>query len=133
MIESASSAADVRFTQHVDDVDGVLSKDGEINLYRIVQEAVTNVVRHARASNAAVEVRRGANTLSVIVRDDGRGFHVQSDGAGRLGGGFGLTGIAERARILDGRIAIVSAPGQGTRLELDVPVQSGGDARHGTS
>jgi signal transduction histidine kinase/ligand-binding sensor domain-containing protein len=124
MIDTASHASDVRFEQQVDDVDGVLSKEGEINLYRIVQEAITNVVRHSRATTAAVQVRRAANTISVIVRDDGRGFHVRRDGAGRLGGGFGLTGIAERTRIIDGRLNVVSAPGQGTRLELDVPLRS---------
>lgn len=132
MIETASNASDVGFEQQVDDVDGVLSTEAEINLYRIVQEAVTNVVRHSGASAAAVQVRRAGNALSVIVRDDGRGFHVRRDGAGRLGGGFGLTGIAERARILDGRLNVVSAPGQGTRLELDVPMR-GGPAAWGSS
>jgi signal transduction histidine kinase/ligand-binding sensor domain-containing protein len=129
MIDAASNASDVPFEQAVDDVDGVLSTEGEINLYRIVQEAVTNVVRHSGASSAAVQVRRVGDILSVIVRDDGRGFHVRRDGAGRLGGGFGLTGIAERARILDGRLNVVSAPRQGTRLELDVPVSGTPDAR----
>ena len=130
MIDTASHASDVGFEQQVDDVDGVLSKEGEINLYRIVQEAVTNVVRHAAASEAGVQVRRAVDVISVVVRDDGRGFHVRRDGAGRLGGGFGLTGIAERARILDGHLNLISAPGQGTRLELEIPI-SGRPVRRG--
>ena len=83
---------------------------------------MNNVVRHSGAADAAIQVRRAADAITVTVRDNGRGFAVQHNGAGSLAGGFGLSHIAERARILDGQVDVTSAPGQGTRLELTVPV-----------
>jgi signal transduction histidine kinase/ligand-binding sensor domain-containing protein len=122
MIETAARSADMRFEIAVEDVDGVLPIEDQINLFRIVQEAVTNIVRHSGAATAAVRVWRSPIALAVLIHDDGRGFTPTRDGSGRLAGGFGLSGIAERARILRGRLDVTSAPGQGTRLDLVVPV-----------
>jgi signal transduction histidine kinase len=129
MIDAAADTVDIEFTTTVEDIDGLLPVEAQINLYRIVQEAVNNVVRHSGATMAAVHVARVGNTIALAIRDDGRGFVVRNDGAGRLAGGFGLSGIAERARILRGRVDVVSAPGQGTRLELSAPVALGGGPR----
>jgi two-component system sensor histidine kinase UhpB len=87
-----------------------------------VQEAVANVVRHSGARTAAVHVRRADSVIVVTIKDDGRGFELQRDRAGRLALGFGLSGIAERVRILGGHVEVVSAPGRGTRIELYAPV-----------
>jgi len=110
-------------------VDDLLPEEGQISLYRVVQEGLSNVVHHAAATRAAVRVRRSGETLRVTIEDDGRGFRVERDARGRLTGGFGLSGIAERVRILQGRLEVESGPGRGTRVELAVPVAGGGEAR----
>lgn len=122
MIEDAAAAVGVALKASVEDIDGLLPLESQIALYRIVQEALSNVVRHSNASTAIVHVRRAGDTIALTIRDDGRGFPVRRDGAGRLAGGFGLSGIAERVRILGGDVEVVSAPGQGTRMEVSVPV-----------
>jgi signal transduction histidine kinase len=122
VIETAADTVPIAFDVAVEDVDGLLPIEAQINLYRIVQEAVTNIVRHSGARTAAVHVRRAGDAITVTVRDDGRGFELGRDGAGRPAGGFGLSGMAERARMLDGRLDVGSAPGLGTRLDLTVPV-----------
>ena len=122
MITSVAAGVDVSIHATVEDVDDLLPADREINLYRIVQEALNNVVRHAGASEASVHVRRDGAEVIVTVRDNGRGFRVEHDGTGGLNGGFGLSGIGERARILGGRLDISSAPGEGTRVEVSAPV-----------
>jgi signal transduction histidine kinase len=103
-----------------------LTVDGDFDLlpeqhrtcvYRSVQEALTNCVRHARASRIAVSVNRLADGLAVTVTDDGVGF----DPAQRAGG-LGLRGIEERVRDLHGVMAIKSAPGVGTTLTIKVPL-----------
>jgi signal transduction histidine kinase/ligand-binding sensor domain-containing protein len=114
----------IRLEVFIDEIDELLPTESRINLYRIVQEALNNIVRHAGAASVTVDVRRMRDTLAVTIRDDGSGFQVRRDAGGRVTGGFGISGMAERARILHGRIELVSAPGQGTRIELFVPVPS---------
>jgi signal transduction histidine kinase/ligand-binding sensor domain-containing protein len=128
MLASVSAGVDIVLHATVEDVDDLLPADREINLFRIVQEAVNNILRHSGARNAAVSVRHAGGTILVTVRDDGRGFASGRDGGRDLPTGFGLSGIAERVRILGGRLDIVTAPGQGCRLEIIAPV---GPARGG--
>jgi signal transduction histidine kinase len=122
MIEAVADTAGIPIDATVENVDGLLPREREINLYRIVQEGLSNVVHHAEASRTLVHVRGEERRIAVTIADDGRGFRVERDHRGRLVGGFGLSGIAERARILGGEVNVVSAPGEGTRLELSVPV-----------
>ncbi len=122
MITGAAEAASLQFDVTIEPVDGLLPGEHEINLYRIVQEAVSNIVRHAGANSASVHVRHDGGTIVMTIRDDGRGFALPRDSAGRLKLGFGLSGMAERARILGGRIDFVSSPGRGTRIEVVAPV-----------
>jgi PAS domain S-box-containing protein len=95
----------------------------ETSLYRIVQEALTNVARHARARHVSVIIEGRATEIVVIVEDDGCGFFA--DAVTRIGESahFGLTGIRERAALLGGRVAIESGAG-GSSLFVTVPVGS---------
>ena len=91
----------------------------EQELWRIVQEALTNVERHAHASACAVEYRVSAGRAALVVEDDGRGF----DPSRIPGDHYGLVGMHERADTLGARLVVESEPGQGTRVsvELEVP------------
>ena len=89
----------------------------ETELYRIVQEALTNVVRHAHASRVDVILTVRNNKLIVIVEDDGDGFNPQSVAEE---GHLGLFGIRERADMIGGKLMIESAPGKGTTLIVEV-------------
>ncbi|MGZ4270784.1 MAG: ATP-binding protein [Solirubrobacteraceae bacterium] len=90
-----------------------LAPEEQIVIYRVVQESLSNVARHAHAESVAVRVEReGAETV-VSVADDGDGFDVSADAPGH-----GLPGMRERAALAGGRVRIVSAPREGTRVEL---------------
>ena len=91
--------------------------------YRILQESLTNVARHARATKIAVELKRDALTLEVLVRDNGVGFNARraSDGAP----GLGLNGMRERTTLLGGSLQIASTPGRGTVVRARIPVTGG--------
>ena len=89
----------------------------ETELYRIVQEALTNVVRHAHASRVDVILTIRGNKLIVIIEDDGDGFNPQSVAEN---GHLGLFGIRERADMIGGKLLIESAPGKGTTLIVEV-------------
>lgn len=95
----------------------------ETALYRAAQEALRNVVRHAGASQAQVEVRRLPRELECRIRDDGHGFDPRPALAGRGRGGAGLRGIRERLAPLGGTLAIASQPGRGAELLLRIPLE----------
>jgi signal transduction histidine kinase len=90
-----------------------------IAVYRMVQEALTNVTRHARAQTVTIGLRAEADGVAVEVHDDGRGFDAEAARHSR----HGLVGMRHRIESLGGRLRIESAPGQGTRLRARLPVQ----------
>lgn len=93
----------------------------EVGLYRIAQEALTNVFRHAAAQRVTVQLVTTPGEIRLTIVDDGRGF----DPAEVSGDRFGLIGLNERARLLGGRLRLESSPGTGTRLEVEVPLEAG--------
>jgi PAS domain S-box-containing protein len=94
-----------------------------ICFYRVLQEALTNVAKHAHASHVWVALRCDADTLSLSVEDDGQGFDVPSEvSVARQPRGIGLVGMRERLELLGGRLEIKSRPGQGTRLVAYAPL-----------
>ncbi|HEX4834887.1 MAG TPA: PAS domain S-box protein [bacterium] len=104
--------------------EGRLAPPVETALYRSVQEALTNVVRHARATQVCVEIRHAEDAIQCSIRDDGAGFDVSTALSRRGERGLGLTGIRERAGALGGTLTIRSAPGQGTELLIAIPLGS---------
>jgi signal transduction histidine kinase len=89
-------------------------------VYRLVQEALTNVVKHANASHVSVAATEGDGAIRIVVRDDGDGFDPEASTAGR-----GLTGMRERIELLGGEIEVSSKPGDGTEVAACVPLQQG--------
>jgi signal transduction histidine kinase len=90
----------------------------ETSLYRIVQEALTNTLRYAQASNVGILLERSKGKVRVFVEDDGIGFEPHNILSGDH---LGLVGIRERAEMLGGNLTIESAPGKGTSLIVEVP------------
>jgi signal transduction histidine kinase len=87
-----------------------------------VQEALTNVARHAQAARVRLRLERKKSKVSVSIEDDGRGFDVQEVADREISErGVGLLGIRERVTSLGGRFSIRSRPGQGTRLSIEMP------------
>jgi signal transduction histidine kinase len=132
MLENVESSSGIGFSYDIAPLDGVLSKEREINLYRIVQEAINNIVKHSGATRARVEVARDERTLHVTIRDNGRGFVPKTYTTGELRQrGFGLTGIAERVRMLGGTQVFNSVPGEGTTVTITLGLQNlTEDGRH---
>ncbi|HET7590776.1 MAG TPA: GAF domain-containing sensor histidine kinase [Solirubrobacterales bacterium] len=96
------------------------SGDEDRIVYRLVQESLTNVLKHARASNAQIDVAESDGAIRIGVSDDGDGFDP-----GAVTSGRGLTGMRERIELLGGEIEVSSSPGDGTRISARVPLQDG--------
>jgi len=122
MLDKVSSASGLTCAADITPIDGCLTTEGEISLYRIIQEGVNNIVRHARATRASVEAWPEDGYLHVIVRDDGCGFDAAATVGRSAAPGLGLMGIAERVRLLGGTHTMTSASGQGTMLTIQIPL-----------
>lgn len=94
------------------------SRDEERIVYRLVQEALTNVTKHAQATHVEVTATEGEGEIQISISDDGKGFDTAADTAGR-----GLTGMRERIELFGGTIEVTSKPGDGTEIAATVPLQ----------
>lgn len=94
-----------------------LPGDVETVLYRITQEALTNVVKHARARSVSIVLTRRDGSVTVVIEDDGRGFEPGEDTEG-----LGLLGMKERLELIDGRLTVESSEGSGTTIVAEVPL-----------
>lgn len=111
---------DLEVDLDVEPVTDRLDPETRLVVYRVVQEALTNVLRHADADRVRVELRSGNGRVVAEVEDDGRGFapeRVARDG----GAGLGLLGMEERAALVGAELTIDSAPSEGTRVRISVP------------
>jgi signal transduction histidine kinase len=108
--------------------DGDARLDAEIEsaIYRIIQEGLNNVVKHADASTVRLRVDETDGVVEVVVRDDGNGFDPD-----RVDGGFGLVGMRERVTLVDGSLSISSKPGEGTEVRAELPARRSVDGRLG--
>lgn len=107
-----------------DGLTGRLPIDVEVCVYRTIQEALTNVSRHANAATCRVFVQRLSSSLVVTVEDDGKGFQPRRTASEPRHDGVGLVGIRERVVDLGGTMRLESAGGKGTRLTIELPLQS---------
>ena len=101
------------------DVPTDLPRDVALCVYRVAQESLRNVARHARSARASVRLIATGRELVLCVRDRGIGFDV----AARREGGLGLESMRERARLIRARLSVRSRPGEGTKVILRVPLQ----------
>lgn len=116
LVSRVLETSDMNIDLDIDDIPGDLRKDIQVELFRIAQEGLTNVVRHSSASNASVTLRRRDGRLDLTITDDGRGFDPHTEP------GLGLVGMRERAELLGGRLYVGPREPGGTRLRVDVPL-----------
>ncbi|MBN1449259.1 MAG: tetratricopeptide repeat protein [Bacteroidetes bacterium] len=123
LTDAFSEASSIHFVSEIDPVDGLFSAANEINVFRILQEAVTNILKHADATEATIRLRHDNGFVSLLIADNGKGFDVSAlqNGGTMEHAGLGLQSLFERVRILGGEIGIKSSPGQGTTFNLRFP------------
>jgi signal transduction histidine kinase len=119
LVQTFSESTEIRVALEAQLGNQRLPSEVETTLYRIVQEALTNVVKHAEAANVSILLVRKKGSATVVIEDDGQGFDPQTTREG----GLGLAGMRERAELHEGRFRVESAPGgKGTTLVVEVPL-----------
>ncbi|MBI1763873.1 MAG: hypothetical protein HYR56_20810 [Acidobacteria bacterium] len=137
LVKQVAHASGIAITAELDPLDGVFAPADEINVYRIVQEGLSNIVKHSGATAAQLVMLRKDAHVELTLQDNGRGmadwglqiadsqmpFNPHSVIRNAQSKGFGLTGIAERVRMLGGTFALESTPGAGTRLQINLALK----------
>ena len=121
MVRRVSSASGLPIVSDLDNIDELFPEDLRINFYRIIQESLNNIMKYACGSQASVRVRKSGDHVLLTISDDGCGFATGTRHHDSGRSGFGLTGMAERARLLGGELKIHSVPGQGTTITVEIP------------
>jgi PAS domain S-box-containing protein len=107
-------------SEELDDMSGLFSNEGEITVYRLFQECLTNATRHGKATSIKVRARKGDGALHFSCEDNGIGFDLE-EVKSRDNQGLGLAAMAERVRLLQGSFEITSTKGKGTRIKITLP------------
>jgi signal transduction histidine kinase len=122
LVEQASAYSSIDLILQAQELHHRLPPEIETALYRVCQEALANIFRHAQARSATITLWGEKEEVHLSIEDDGRGFRVAEVlSAQREKGGLGLTGMQERVRLVGGTLTILSSPGQGTRIEVSLP------------
>ena len=125
MIQRIGEVCDLDFTTDIAPIDDLFPQDLHIHIYRIVQESVSNIVKHSNATRAKVTIAKDRRFVQIKIEDNGHGFDPDRiDVSNPTGQGFGLMGIHERTRILGGKVEIRSAALAGTAIIVTFAVES---------
>jgi signal transduction histidine kinase/ligand-binding sensor domain-containing protein len=119
-VEEAASSSPIRLSSEIDPIDKLMKPGAEVHLFRIIQEALNNILKHSQAETASVSIHRGQKFIHISIRDDGIGFDSSPD-TGTAG--FGLDNLRQRAALIGGKLTIQSKADRGTILNLTIPIQ----------
>lgn len=119
-------AAGIVVDCRLDTIDGLLSPESALRLFRVCQEGLNNIVKHSGATAAWLELTRESTHVRLVIRDNGKGFEPAAARPTAAGDGFGLMGMTERARMMGGDLTVESAPGRGTTITIVVPFSTTG-------
>jgi signal transduction histidine kinase len=119
MIERLAATTGIKFRCDIENFDLALSKENEVQFFRVIQEILNNIIKHSGAKNVSVSIRKSKIFIVSDIEDDGTGFDIENIAFE----GFGLMNIEERLRILKGTYDIKSETGKGTKFRITIPAR----------
>lgn len=119
LVQSVSTQDGIQFSLTHFGLDGRLRNDVEITIFRIIQELITNIIKHAEATEAVISLTQFEQELNILVEDNGKGF---TTGNFQKKSGMGLGSIERRVEHLEGSMEVDSSPGRGTNIIIDLPL-----------
>ena len=122
MIENLAASSGINFKTAIDLLDKAFAPEDEVTFYRIVQECVSNIVKHSQATAAAVTIKKQGHSVSVNITDNGQGFAPNAAPPSGTRPGFGLQGLDERVRMLGGTQEVLTEPGNGTTVSIVIDI-----------
>jgi signal transduction histidine kinase len=125
LVEDFDRASNIQIAANIESIDQLLSTQHGILLYRVLQEALNNIVKHSEANTAGISIRRKGDRIQFELKDNGKGLGTQNRSLTKKPGkkGLGMTIMSERVRTLGGSLEILSAKNGGTKLCFEIPVR----------
>ncbi len=123
IIDRAAKSTEIAFTSHIDNIDKLLNPEVEISLFRIVQECITNIMKHSQAKEVILNVSKGPEEISIYISDNGIGFNPEQVAVNSARHGFGLKGIKERVKLFGGKFKVESSRDSGCIFNIIVPLR----------
>ncbi len=120
MLNLAEQSSGIKMDSNLENIDGLFEKDLELNVYRIVQELVNNIIKHSRAKNAVIEISSGSSNVYLNITDDGDGMK-DTESVDKGNSGLGLLGINTRLRLYGGKMEIKAPEYGGTSIRIIIP------------
>ena len=124
MVRQVAESSSISISEKICQLENFFSPEEEMNIYRIVQEAVNNIIKHSEATEASVTIAFKDNLLSIIISDNGKGFLINRKQMlpPSQSGEFGLITMEERVKLLQGKLRIISVPGKETQVKVKIPI-----------
>lgn len=123
VIAKVATSSNIDFTLMIDDVDEYLTKPSQVNVFRIIQEGVNNIIKHSEAQTAEISIKLAPSQIRLLIRDNGHGFAPKTFDEQFGSNGFGLLGMSERAHLLKAEYYIESELGRGTAVFINIPYE----------
>jgi len=121
LVATIATVTSIKITAFIVELDNIFGKESEINIFRLVQEALNNIIKHSQAKEADVKITKDDKMIHVVISDDGKGI-VMAPAERKLVDGIGLMVISERVKMLKGNWNCISTPGVGTMIVIDIPL-----------
>lgn len=119
MAEKIKNSSGIEIETDFEDITGIIPKEYEINIYRIIQESLNNIVKHSGSQNVIISIKKAEETFTISIEDDGKGFiFEESETRNNFIEGFGLKSIKERTRLINGELNIDSIKDRGTKISI---------------
>jgi PAS domain S-box-containing protein len=127
LVEAFTKHSNIECFLEMTEIDNLFPREGQITIYRIIQECLTNIVKHSHATSVSVIINKLDEDVLFHIEDDGKGFHVQEALGNPDKRGLGLAAMQERVRMLGGSLYIVSKEGTGSSIIFSIPLSQGGN------
>ncbi len=118
--EKADESTEIFISHEIEDVDGLFTQVKEVSIFRMVQESISNIIKHAEAQAARIEISKHGGHILLIIKDNGKGFDFSEKYNDFKS--LGLKTLKERTRLLGGIMKVLSTKGEGTTLEFNIPI-----------
>lgn len=123
LCDELEDASTITWSNHIQNIDGLISPNKEINFYRVIQEGINNILKHSKAKHGSIIIRKSNNLINASIWDDGTGIDVNSLSQKP---GLGLQGMKERISSLGGQLEIQSIEGEGTSIRITLGAEHNG-------
>jgi len=120
-VKDVGAASGISLQSTLENIDGLVQPEMEMHIFRIIQEALNNIVKHSHATCGSVTIAKEATSVRLTIQDNGKGFDVSSRADNKHNAGFGLEDIRHRADLINARLTIAASPGGGTTINAAVP------------